>query len=110
MTSLRSQWQTHHPEFPSHSASPSIKIPSSSEFPFAIISVDQFMENPILYVLILLNFAFGMAGLVWPEKFLPLFGILLFPWPATRRMIRVNGSLAVVAYVLILFKIWIGGV
>ncbi len=67
------------------------------------------MENLVLYVLIQLNLAFGVAGLVWPEKFLPLFGVLMFPWPASRRMIRVHGSLAVVAYVLILCKIWIGG-
>jgi hypothetical protein len=38
--------------------------------------------------------AFGMAGLFWPEKFVSLFEVLLFPWTASHRMIRANSLAA----------------
>jgi hypothetical protein len=39
--------------------------------------------------------AFGLAGLFWPEKFMPLFQVLLFPWNATYRAIRANSLAAI---------------
>ncbi|HLV86042.1 MAG TPA: hypothetical protein VKV39_03635 [Candidatus Sulfotelmatobacter sp.] len=48
-----------------------------------------------------LFFVFGVAGLVWPEKFMPVFGVLMFPWPATSRLVRANGLAAIAAYILI---------
>lgn len=38
---------------------------------------------------------FGMAGLFWPEKLLPLFDVLMFPWAASHRMVRANGIAAI---------------
>ncbi|MGA7216936.1 MAG: hypothetical protein WBX38_01395 [Candidatus Sulfotelmatobacter sp.] len=45
--------------------------------------------------------AFGVAGLFWPEKFRPLFDVLLFPWAASYRAVRAN-SLAAIALSLLL--------
>jgi hypothetical protein len=46
--------------------------------------------------------AFGVAGLLWPEKLMPVFELLMFPRSATCRGIRAN-SLAAVALSLLLF-------
>ncbi len=48
-----------------------------------------------------LSLALGVAGLLWPDKFVPLFNVLLFPWAATDRAIRAN-SLAAIALALLL--------
>ena len=42
-----------------------------------------------------LGLAFGLAGLFWPDKFMPLFEILVFPWAASSRAIRANGIAAI---------------
>ena len=52
-------------------------------------------------VFVQLFLAFGVAGLFWPEKFMPVFGVLMFPWPATSRLIRANGAAALAAYLVI---------
>ncbi len=54
-----------------------------------------------LCLVIQLCLAFGLAGLFWPEKFRPLFDVLLFPWAATYRAVRAN-SLAAIALSLLL--------
>jgi hypothetical protein len=38
---------------------------------------------------------FGLAGLLWPEKLMPLFEILIFPWVASSRSIRSHSILAI---------------
>ena len=60
------------------------------------------MNNLALCFVVQLGLAFGMAGLLWPDKFMPLFEILLFPWAASCRAIRANG-LAAIGLSLILF-------
>jgi hypothetical protein len=60
------------------------------------------MEMLALCLLVQLFLAFGVAGLLWPEKLLPLFGVLMFPWQANSRIIRANGMLAIAAYLLII--------
>ena len=42
-----------------------------------------------------LSLAFGLAALLWPAKFMPLFEILMFPWAASSRAIRANGIAAI---------------
>lgn len=54
-----------------------------------------------LCLLVQLFLVFGLAGLLWPEKFMAVFGVLMFPWRANSRIIRANGWLAIAAYVLI---------
>jgi hypothetical protein len=46
--------------------------------------------------------ALGVAGLLWPEKLMPFFEILMFPWAASYRGIRVN-SIAAIGLSVLLF-------
>jgi len=39
---------------------------------------------------------FGVAGLFWPEKFVAVFDVLMFPWPASFRTVRANSIAAIV--------------
>ena len=63
------------------------------------------MENLIFYIIVQLNLVFGVAGLVWPDKLMPVFGVLMFPWPASYRAIRTHGIVAIIGYVLVLCKV-----
>lgn len=62
------------------------------------------MENFIFCILVQLNLIFGVAGLLWPDKLKPYFGVLMFPWPASYRAIRTHGIVAILGYVLVLGK------
>jgi hypothetical protein len=53
------------------------------------------VNNLGLCVVIQLCLAFGIAGLLWPEKFMPLFETLMFPWAASCRAIRAYGIAAI---------------
>jgi hypothetical protein len=46
--------------------------------------------------------AFGVAGLLWPEKLMPFFEVLMFPWAASHRGIRAN-SIAAIGLSVLLF-------
>jgi hypothetical protein len=46
--------------------------------------------------------AFGVAGLFWPERLMPFFEVLMFPWAASYRGIRVN-SIALIGLSALLF-------
>jgi hypothetical protein len=59
------------------------------------------MKNLDIILFVQSALAFGVAGLLWPEKFMALFDILMFPWPASYRTIRVN-SIAAIALALLL--------
>ena len=63
------------------------------------------MDNLIFCILVQLNLIFGVAGLIWPDKVKPLFGVLMFPWPASYRAIRTHGIVAIIGYVLVLGKL-----
>jgi len=64
------------------------------------------MINHLLLCLIMQGcLTFGVAGLVWPEKFMPVYGVLMFPWPASYRAIRANGLVAIGAYLIVLTKL-----
>jgi hypothetical protein len=66
------------------------------------------MNTLVLCLIVQLYLMFGVAGLIWPDKFMPLFGVLMFPWPANARTIRVNGIAAIGVYVLLLAKLLLG--
>ena len=72
-------------------------------FPRKII----FMENLIFYLIVQLNLVVGVAGLMWPDKLMPVFGLLMFPWPASHRAIRTHGFIAIAGYMLVLGKIFV---
>jgi len=55
-----------------------------------------------LCVIVQLGLTFGLAGLFWPDKFMPLFEILMFPWAASCRAIRANGIAAIGLSLLLL--------
>lgn len=50
--------------------------------------------------------AFGVAGLFWPEKIMPLFDVLMFPWAATYRSVRANSLAAIGLSVLLLARLF----
>jgi len=68
------------------------------------------MINLVLCLFVQLYLAFGVAGLMWPDKLMPLFGVLMYPWPASERVIRANGIAALGAYALVVGKLLIIGV
>ena len=49
--------------------------------------------------------AFGVAGLFWPEKIRPLFDVLMFPWVASYRSLRVNSIVAIGISILLLARL-----
>jgi len=58
-----------------------------------------------LYAGVQLGLAFGLAALLWPNKFMPLFEILMFPWAASSRTIRAHGIAALGLALLLLTRI-----
>jgi hypothetical protein len=63
------------------------------------------MNYLFLSLLTELSLALGVAGLFWPDKLLPLFEVLLFPWAASRRMIRAHSIGTIAAALLLFFKL-----
>jgi hypothetical protein len=43
----------------------------------------------------------GLAGLFWPEKLMPVFEVLMFPWPSSFRTVRANSVGAVLLSILL---------
>jgi hypothetical protein len=63
------------------------------------------MDNLIFFAIVQLNLVFGVAGLIWPDKLMTVFGYLMFPWPATYRSIRMHGIVAIAGYLLVVAKL-----
>ncbi|MGC1373871.1 MAG: hypothetical protein WA824_17185 [Candidatus Sulfotelmatobacter sp.] len=63
------------------------------------------MINLELCLVVQLCLAFGVAGLFWPDKLMPLFDVLLFPWMATYRAVRANSVAAVGLSILLLARL-----
>jgi hypothetical protein len=59
------------------------------------------MQNVEVFVVANFSLIFGLAGLFWPEKFLALFDVLMFPWPAGYRTVRANSVAAVLLSLLL---------
>ena len=49
-----------------------------------------------------------MAGLVWPEKLMPIFDVLMFPWAATYRAMRINCVAAIGLALLLVARLHFG--
>lgn len=67
------------------------------------------MNTSVLCLLVELCLAFGVAGLFWPDKFMPLFEVLMFPWTASYRLIRVHSLAAIAVSGLLLLMLLKGG-
>jgi hypothetical protein len=56
-----------------------------------------------------MSLIFGVAGLLWPEKLVAVFDVLMFPWPATYKIVRANAwgalLLAVVLFAAVMLKL-----
>ncbi|HTM35646.1 MAG TPA: hypothetical protein VL156_02760 [Terriglobales bacterium] len=59
------------------------------------------MNHLVLSLFVQLSLAFGVAGLLWPEKLVAVFDVLMFPWPATHKLVRANAWGAVVLSLLL---------
>ena len=59
------------------------------------------MHSVEVYVVAQLALIFGLGGLFWPDKFIAVFDVLMFPWPATYRTVRMN-SVAAIAFSMVL--------
>ena len=66
------------------------------------------MNSLGLCLAIQLALAFGMAGLLWPDKFMPVFDVLMFPWAASYRMIRAHSIGTIGLALLLLVRVIIG--
>ncbi len=65
------------------------------------------MINLGICLLVQLCLSFGVAGLFWPEKFMPFFEVLLFPWAASYRAVRANSVAAIGISILLLVRLLI---
>ncbi len=66
------------------------------------------MNNLGLCLVLQLCLAFGMGGLFWPDKFMPIFDVLMFPWAASYRTIRANSIAAIGLSLLLLVTLLTG--
>ena len=48
------------------------------------------MDRMVQLLIVQLSLVFGVAGLLWPEKLVAVFDVLMFPWPATHKLVRAN--------------------
>jgi hypothetical protein len=53
------------------------------------------MNHLLLSLVVQLSLAFGVAGLLWPERLVAVFDVLMFPWPATYKFVRTNAFAAI---------------
>jgi len=59
------------------------------------------VNHLVLSLVVQLSLIFGVAGLLWPEKLIAVFDVLMFPWPATHKLVRGNAWAAVLLSVLL---------
>ena len=60
-------------------------------------------------LLVQISLAFGVAGLLWPDKLMPIFEVLMFPWAASYRTVRANSLTAIGVSLVILVKLFTVG-
>jgi hypothetical protein len=63
------------------------------------------MNNLGLCLFVQFCLTFGVAGLFWPEKLMPVFEVLMFPWTASYRGIRANSIGAIGLSVLLFVRL-----
>ena len=62
------------------------------------------MNQMFLSLVVQMSLAFGVAGLLWPEKLVEVFDVLMFPWPSSYRLIRAN----CIGAILLSFVLFLG--
>jgi len=67
------------------------------------------MNHMVQMLVVQLSLVFGVAGLLWPEKLVAVFDVLMFPWPATHKLVRANAwgavFLALLLFIAVLAKV-----
>ena len=67
------------------------------------------MSHLVLSLVVQLSLTFGLAGLLWPERLIAVFDVLMFPWPATHKLVRANAwgavFLALLLFIAVLAKV-----
>lgn len=63
------------------------------------------MHYLFLSLVIQLSLAFGLAGLFWPEKLIEVFDVLMYPWPATHKLVRMNAWAALALSILLFLRL-----
>jgi hypothetical protein len=63
------------------------------------------MDSLVLPVAAQLSLTFGVAGLLWPEKLVEVFDVLMYPWPATYKTVRINAWGAILLSLLLLLRL-----
>ena len=66
------------------------------------------MNHLVLSLVVQLSLAFGVAGLLWPERLVTVFDVLMFPWPATYKLVRANAWGALLLSVILFFALLAG--
>ena len=59
------------------------------------------MHSVAVCVVAQFSMLFGLAGLFWPDKFLSLFDVLMFPFPASYRTVKAHSVGAIVLSLLL---------
>ncbi len=65
------------------------------------------MNSLAASLVVQLSLVFGLAGLLWPEKLLPIFEVLMFPWASSQRAVRIH-SIGAIAVSALLFATLLG--
>ena len=65
------------------------------------------MNHLVLSLVVQMSLAFGVAGLLWPEKLVAVFDVLMFPWPATHKVVRLNALGAVMLSFLLFLTLFV---
>lgn len=63
------------------------------------------MNHLVLSLVVQASLAFGVAGLLWPERLVSVFDVLMFPWPATHKMVRANAVGAILLSFLLFLSL-----
>lgn len=69
--------------------------------------MNDVMNDLGLCLLVQLCLSFGVAGLFWPEKLMPIFEVLMFPWVASYRGLRANSVAAIGLSVLLFARLFV---
>jgi hypothetical protein len=69
--------------------------------------LDDVMSDLGLCLLVQLCLCWGVAGLFWPEKLMPIFEVLMFPWAASYRGLRANSIAAIGLSVLLFARLFV---
>jgi hypothetical protein len=65
------------------------------------------MNSLAASLVVQISLVFGLAGLLWPEKLLPIFEVLMFPWASSQRTVRIH-SIGAIAVSALLFATLLG--